>query len=96
MKTIVYYNNGKKYTINHSYISTFEWDGNDVEIEGEITTPCSIWEWWKTTLVDVKYIEHIDKENGVVYTYFNPNINTVVDVKVISVNQKVKQNRGKQ
>jgi hypothetical protein len=96
MKTIVQYNNGKKYTINNSYISSFEWNGSDVDIDGEITTSHGIWEWWKTTLVDVKYIEHIDKENGVVYTYFNPNIKTIVDVKVISVNQKVKQNRKHQ
>ena len=96
MKTIVHYNNGKKYTINNSYISTFEWNGNDVEIDGEITTPRSIREWWTTTLVDVKYIEHIDKESGVVYTYFNPNIETIVHVGVVSVSQKVKQNRKHQ
>lgn len=96
MKTTVHYNNGKKYTINNSYISSFEWNGNDIVVDGEIHTSCGTWDWWKTTLVGVKYIEHIDKENGVVYTYFNPNINTVVDVEVISVNQKVKQNRKHQ
>jgi hypothetical protein len=93
MKTIVHYNNGKEYTIKDSYISTFEWNGSDVEIEGEITTSRSIWQWWKTKLEDVKYIEHVDKESGVVYTYFNPNIETIVHVEVVSVSQKVKQNR---